>query len=55
MCDNVVAPNNYWPLFRGSRDADIDGVISGNFWLPRYDLITIVIIQIGNAIKARQS
>ena len=55
LCDNVVALNNYWPLFRGSSGADIGGVNSGDCWLLRYDPITIIVVQIDNTIKVRRS
>ena len=51
LCDNVVALNNYWSLFRGSSGANIGGVISGHFRLPRYEPITVIVVQINNAYK----
>ena len=49
---NIVEINNYWPLFRGSNVADSGGANSENCWLTRYDSITIIVVQIDNAIKA---
>ena len=55
LCDNIVALNNYLTLLRGSSGADIVGVISEHCWLLRHDPITIIVVQIDNAINVRWS
>ena len=39
----------------GNSGADIGGIISGYFWLTRYDLIAIIVVQIDNLLKVQQS
>ena len=52
---NVVIFYQLLAVFRGSSGVDSGVVSSGNCWLTRYGTITIMFVQIDNAIKLRLS